>query len=579
MEKSYNSSQAEKQVREQIIHFFQRIFGPHFDRKLILIDSPPNPRFGDFSVACHRLAKQVQQNPVVLSKSLSDQFLKMQKDFSLLESVQSMGAYLNFSVNIHQFSRLVLSQIRSEGENYGNSTLGRKKKIMIEYSQPNTHKEFHIGHLRNVCIGASLVNLYRALGYQVIAANYIGDIGMHVAKCLWGYIKIFKKRKPQKERGKFLGKVYAESVRQIEQHPHYQQEVDEILRRLEGGDEKLVAIWRETRSWSLQEFQEIYKRLQVKFDVVFYESEMEEPGKKIVQSLLRRKIAQMSQGAVVVDLEKYGLKTFLILRSDKTSLYSTKDLALARLKFQKFRIEKSFYVVDSRQSLHFQQLFQTLKLMGLKKEMIHIPYEFVTLKEGAMSSRKGNIIPYETFEREMIQKAKMETLKRHRNWTKVSVQSISQALALTAMKYTMLSYGRMTPIVFDMDQATKLSGNTGPYLQYVYARISSILRKSKIRKTFRVSYQHLSHPLEKRILLMLAEFPDVVRKSAQHFDPSLLTNFLYELARLFSSYYESVPVLQAEEKIQKERLLFIASVRTVLSKGLKLLGIQPLSKM
>lgn len=574
----HNYSIAEITVRKEIKQFLKRALGKNFGKDL-KIEYPPQKEMGDFSYTCFSLSESLGKNPAEISQELAEKFLHFQKLYAHLARARNAGPYLNFFVDEKKFSELVLQEIISKKQKYGNKKQKNPERIMIEYSQPNTHKEFHIGHVRNVCIGSFLVEAYRALGYKVVAVNYIGDVGSHVAKCLWAYLRFHKDVTLPKNKAKFLGNIYFEANVKLEEHPEWKKEVSEIQSKLESGDKKLTTLWKKTRQWSLDEFYRIYKKLGVEFDVYFFESEEEKEGKKIVQKLLEKGIAQKSDGAVIIDLEQYGLKKFLILKSDKTSLYATKDLALAQKKFQKYKIDKSFYVIDSRQSFYFKQLFKTLEIMGFRKVSIHIPYEFVTTKEGVLSSRLGNAILFEDFEKAVFEETKKETKKRHPDWNTDELHMVSRKLALTAIKYTMLSYTNSSLIQFDMEKSLGFVGNTGPYLQYVYARISSIFKKAKKKTFHKTTITHTLVAQEKMLLQSLAKFPEVVEEAALMFDPSRLSNYLFGLAQIFSMFYESVPVLTAKPEEKNARLAFLYATRVVFEKGFSLLGIKPLEKM
>lgn len=574
-------SRAEYETRTEILAFLHDALKKPLSLSDVVIDYPPQRAFGDFSVACFAFSKITGENPKELSARLEKKFLEKGKSFKMLARAKSAGPYLNFFVDRKQYATELLREIGEKKQSFGNSYIGGGSKIMIEYSQPNTHKEFHIGHLRNVCIGTALVHLYRTLGYSVISANYIGDIGAHVAKCLWAYSRFHQNVKPPKNRGKYLGRIYTEAYLKLEEHPEWEKEVQEVLQKLEAGDKKLISLWKKTRQWSLHEFYAIYKKLGAKFDVYFFESEVENPGKKIVSELLHKGIAKKSEGAVIVDLEEYGLKKFLILKSDGSSLYSTKDLALARIKFEKYKIDRSIHIVDARQTLYFQQLFKTLELMGFVKPMLHIPYEFVTLKDSAMSSRLGNIVLYEDFEETVKSKAAEETVKRHSDWKPREIKNVSEKIALAAIKYGMLSHGNGSIITFDPDKAIELSGNTGPYLQYTCARISSIMKKAgKTRLSKTPECAHTLTPYEEEVIFSLAKFPSAIAEAVERNDPLCLTSYLISLAQHFSGFYENVPVLRSEDpEVRRARLTIASAVRTVIAKGLTLLGISPLEKM
>jgi len=424
-----------------------------------------------------------------------------------------------------------------------------------------------------------LVNLWRYAGHQVIATNYVGDIGSHVAKCLWALEKFHQDEQYPENKGKYLGKIYTEAVNEIDANPEFKKEADEVLQKLEHGDKKWLALWKETRQWSLDEFDRIYKILDIKFDKVYSISKMEKPGKKIVEELLQKGIAEKSEGATVINLEKYNLKYFLLLKSDGSSLYATSDLALAQAKFKKYNLDESIVLVDTRQSFYFEQLFQTLKVMGFDKPMVHVPYEFVTLKEGAMSSRAGNVVLFDDFFVQVKSQAMQETKKRHDDWSEKKTEETAEKIALSAIKFQMLKTGNNNVIVFDIDEALSFDGTSGPYLQYTVSRINSILNKEKPGVFKEINYNKLNTDLEKEMISKLASFPESVAIATSDFQPSHLTQYLFELAKLFSSFYQSIPILSSEAEVKNARLALIVAVRQVLTNGLTLLGIETLDQM
>ena len=569
-------------ARLEIMEFLSRALGENYKEEFISIEYPPETSMGDFTISFFRLAKAVGQNPQEMARSIAEFFdteIAMKKDGRVIAQAKGTGPYLNFSIDTQRFSNILIQEILDEGDAYGCSDMGHGKKVMIEYSQPNTHKEFHVGHLRNASIGSAMVNLYRVLGYKVVAANYIGDVGAHVAKCLWAYLKFHKEEPLPKNKGKFFGQMYVEGNEKCENNETYKAEASEILKKLENGDKSLTSLWKKTRRWCLEEFENIYKRLGIEFDVYFYESEVEKDGKAMVEDLLKKGVAKKSEGAVVIDLEPYDLRVFLLLKTDGTSLYSTKDLALAIRKFERYKIDTSIIITDNRQSFYFKQLFKTLEIVGFKKDLVHIPYEFVTLKDGAMSSRNGNIVLFEDVESGILAKAVKETKKRHEEWKEKDILKTAKIISYGAMKYSMLTHSNNTIVVFDMDKALELSGNTGPYLQYVHARICSMLNKSKMNIPKRVDFSSLKTREERSLVQHLSKFPSYIQKAAEKFDPSAIALYLYELAQLFSIFYENVPVLKAEGNLIHDRLTLILAVKQVMARGLKILGIDAPEKM
>lgn len=562
-------------IKQQIIEAIAESLGESFDFSEIEITKPPQSSMGDFSVPCFYFSKLTRLSPNQIASDLKNR-LKLKAP---LKSVQNIGPYLNFHLDDSLLAKNIITDIKKQQNKYG-CLKSRGEKIMIEYSQPNTHKEFHVGHLRNVVLGSALVNLNRCGGYKVLAVNYIGDIGSHVAKCLWAYQKFHQQEpEPQEHKGQYLGKLYTEAVNLCEADESAKLESAEVQKKLEAGDKKLVALWKKTRQWSLQEFDAIYKILGVKFDKVFYESEVEKPGKQIVKELLDNKIAELSEGAVIIDLEKYDLKKFLLLKSDGSSLYSTKELALAKLKFEKYKIDASYVVVDSRQSFYFKQFFKTLEVMGFKQKVKHINYEFVTLPDGAMSSRKGNVVLFEDFLSEMTSLALAETQKRHTDWTSAELEETAKKIALGAIKFAMIKTGRNNIITFNPQEALAFEGFSGPYLQYMVTRINSILRKAGIKDFPEADYAKLNLPQEKSLLLLLADYPEIIANAVNELEPSGLAQYLFVLAKDFSSYYQDVSVINSSSDIKPARLALVLAVRQVLVNGLSLLGIETMDKM
>jgi arginyl-tRNA synthetase len=376
----------------------------------------------------------------------------------------------------------VLGDVGEDESGYGKGRRGggaEGRRLLIEYGQPNTHKEVHVGHLRNFFLGLSVVRTLEAAGNPVTPLSYIGDVGAHVAKCLWAYKKYHGGERPEKgSEGKFLGAIYTEASRRIEENEALKDEVAAVQRALEAGEPEWTALWQETRQWSLDEMNAIFAELGCEFDRIYFESEVEAPGKELVKKMLADGLAKMSQGAVIMDFESEGLGVFLLLKSDGSALYSTKELALAKLKFEQYPdASASIHIVDTRQSLYFKQFFRTLELMGFDKRLVHLAYDFVTLKEGAMSSRKGNVVTYAEFRDEMTARAAKETRQRHEDWDEEKVLATARIIAQGAMKFAMLKQDSDKPIVFDPKEALAFEGFTGPYVQYAHARMCSILKK------------------------------------------------------------------------------------------------------
>lgn len=537
---------------------------------------PPNPEMGDLAFGCFAAAKALKKSPAEIAKTAAAAFPKTE----FVRAAQALGPYVNLTLDRPMFAASVMREVLSMGRKYGASPK-KDERVMIEYAQPNTHKEVHVGHLRNMCLGLSVVNLTRAAGYDVVAVSYMGDIGAHVAKCLWCLKKFHADEPIPENKGKYLGQIYAEATRRVEEDESLKEEVAAVQRKLEAREPEWDALWQETRQWSLDEFAAIFRELGVELDRDYFESEVEEPGKQLARELLAKGIAETGEkGALIVNLEKYGLGIFLVLKSDGSSLYSTKELALAGLKFKEYPgITKSIHVVDSRQSLYFQQLFKTLELMGFDKKMVHLAYEFVTLKEGAMSSRKGNIIAYEDFRDEVTARAAAETQKRRADWTDEHVAEAARVIAEGAMKFGMLRQDPDKPIVFDIESSLAFEGFTGPYVQYAHVRLSSILRKAADSGEAEQQLSGSEDEREFRLLRTAADFPEVVAAAAEHHKPSVLAQYLFEFAQQSNDFYRDVPVLAADPADRGRRLAVTRAARTVLAAGLALLGIHAPEEM
>ena len=531
---------------------------------------------GDYALPCFKLTKQFKQDPILIAKTLAKKIPKNK----IIKEIKEAGPYLNFFINKQEFASSLIKDILEEKDNYGKGK-EKKEKVMVEHSQPNTHKGFHIGHLRNVALGDALVRIMRFSGFPVIAANYINDTGAHVAKCIWYYLKYHKNKEPKQNKGEWLGKLYTDAIKKLGQNPELKDEAEEIQRKIEAKDPELIKVWEKTRQWSLDAFNEIYKILNIKFDTWFYDNELAEPGKMFVKELLNKKIAKKSEGAVIVNLEKYGLDIALVLKSDNSTLYLTKDFALADKKFKKYKIYRSIYVVAAEQRLHFRQLFKILELYGFKqaKKCFHLSYELVMLKEGKMSSRAGNIVLFSDLLKQMKEKLKQEVASRHKDWSDKEKQEAENKIAVAAMKFIMLNHENNKVITFDPEKALDFEGETGPYIQYAHARICSIIKKQGGNVNKQFNAELLSTKEEEKLITVLSNFEDIINQAANSYKPHLLARYMLDLAQAFNEFYHACPILQAAEEQKQARLNLILAVKQVLENGLNLLGIESPEQM
>ena len=564
-----------QEAKAQTLTMLKSALGKSYVPTVKDLESPPNPEMGDLAFPCFELAKKEKTNPVELAKELA----KKIKAKDLIGKVEAQGPYVNFFYDLNKFGQALLKEVSVAKDKFGASTVGKGTRIMVEYAAPNTLKEIHVGHLRNFVLGNAVINILRTAGYKVVAASYINDLGSHIAKTLWAIDKYHKDEDPKpEERDAFLSAAYVQACEKEEKNKKIKKEISEIYQALEDGDRKWQPLWKKTRKWSLEYIFGIFEELGLQKDVQYFESELTKRSHQIVDKLLKDGIAKESEGAIIVDLEDQDLRVNLLRRSDGTLLYNGKDLALAERKDQDYDLDRSIYVIDARQSLAMQQLFATLKLMGLKKNLSHLSYEFVTLKGGAMASRKGNVVRYEDFRDKMIAMARKETESRHEDWDDKRLDQVARTITFAAMKFPMLRQDLDKMIVFDMKEALSFEGFSGPYILYTITRAKSILKKSKIKS--KVAGKPFTESLERQLFAKLAEYPEVILRIASTNQISVLPQYLFDLAQLFSSYYEAVPVLKAkDDKVVAARLATVDAVRQVLENGMHMLGIDTLDEM
>jgi arginyl-tRNA synthetase len=516
------------------------------------------------------------------------------KDISRVEAVRG---YLNLYFSTEEYASRVVNTILEQGADFGR---GEKKseRVMVEYAQPNTHHSFHIGHARTTLLGESLARIMEFSGFETIRASYPGDIGLGVITVVWAYNKFYKGQEPRDvhERGQWLAKIYTEATRLLEakenetpeektQREAYETERREMYRKWDAGDPAVRALWLETREWSMEELRDILDMLDVKIDVWFYESDVDEPSKDIVDELLEIGIAEDERpqgGPVIVKIdEKLGLekekyRTAVLLRSDGTSLYLTKDLALAKVKFEQYHVDRSIYVVDFRQSLHFQQAFKILELWGFPQaaKCYHLSYGYITLPEGAMSARRGRVVLFKDVADEAERRALAAMTERTPDMSAEKRREIARQIGLGALAYSILSVDNNKDIVFDVNDALSFDGRTAPYIQNAHVRANSILRKAGgAPDAAPFAHELASH--EVQLIDLISRFPATVEQAAQEYRPLIVATYAYDLANTFHSFYHSVPVIQAESaEVQASRLRLVAAARQVLANALRLLVIQ-----
>lgn len=499
--------------------------------------------------------------------------------------IDAVKGYLNCFFSTEAFACRVIDQVLEEGMAYGKGD-PTQKRVMIEYSQPNTHKSMHVGHLRNVILGGAVSNILEFAGNEVIRANYLGDIGLHVIKWLWNYVKYHQGELPEGDATRWMGTLYAEADQRFENEPGFEAEVRQYFARWNQKDPEVVALWQKTRQWSLDGFDEVYKTLGEHFDKIYYESEVEEPGIAYVNDLIAKGIAQDGRPdePVIINLDellgtKEEYRVMVVLRSDGTSLYSTKDIPLAIQKFDEYKLDTSIYVIDVRQSLHLKQIFKTLEIIGFPwakpENLVHLAYEIVNLPGNVtMKSRDGNVVLLDDLINESIRRALEIVEQKNPELPDDRKQAIARAVALGAIKYAMLAKDNTKVVTFDWESAMDFNGQSAPYIQYACVRAGSILRKAGYHASAASSFPNTLEQQEINLIELIAKFPDEVQRSARDYRPILIASYAYSLAHAFNDFYNACPVLSAAAETRTCRLQLVAAAQQTLVNSLCILGIQ-----
>lgn len=553
------------------------------------LETPPDRSLGDLCFPTFGIARALKSAPPRVAAELS---AELERD-PIFQKVSSVGPFVNVHFSTEFLVQEVLSPIR-DGSFFERDLVKCAPKTMIEYSQPNTHKELHVGHMRNICLGNALVRLHRYSGYEVVSSTFPGDVGTHVAKCLWYLDKYNKEPVPIEERGAWLGRMYTLATRKLEEEKENDQAeasqavISEILKQIESKSGPYFERWKETREWSIASMKEAYAWAGVTFDQWYWESEVDSESVGLVRRLYEEGKLTLDRGAIGMNLEDEGLGFCLLLKSDGNGLYATKDLLLAVRKFEDFKIEKSIYVVDVRQSYHFKQVFAVLKRLGYEQasSCYHLAYNYVELPDGAMSSRKGNIVPLMELIRKMEQTIKERHLEQYRGlWSDEEIEGVAKQVAGGAIKFGMTRTAPGTKIVFDMNEWLKLDGESGPYVQYSHARIRTLVNKGFASFGNEclgqgVNWALLETESERALMIKLSDFNNVVLAATETYKTNLLCTYLFELSKIFNSFYANCRVLEdANESLSIARLALCDVTAKTLAKGLDLLGIEAPERM
>ena len=541
-----------------------------------------NPAFGDYSTnVFFKLGQITKENQATMSKKIIGALWQEKNIKDNFSKIELASGYLNFFIKEKRLYQN-LQEVLKKKDKFGALAIGKGKTLVIDYSSPNVAKLMHVGHLRSTIIGQALYNIHKFLGYQVIGDNHLGDWGTHFGKLIYAYKNFAAKEKIKKNFIEEVTKLYVDFNRRAKLDPRLDEAARIETKKFQEGDKENMKIWKYFVKESLKEFNHLYKRLAVKIDFTLGESFYQPMLKEIIKEAKNKKVAQISEGALIIPLAKFKLPPLLIQKSDGATMYATTDLATIKYRIKKWRPEKILYVVSNEQAGYFPQVFKAAELLGYLKPDIayHVKFGMVLGEAGKkFSTRAGEVILLDHFLDEAINRAYKIVSEKNPKLKEGEKREIAEVVGLGALKYNDLSQNRLTDIAFNWDKMLDFQGNSAPYLQYTYTRIQSILRKAKINKLKKFNPAFLKDQRELLIMRQLVNFSEIVERAGKDYLPNILCDYLYKLASDFNGFYESLPVLKEKEGVRTARLSLITGVAQVIKIGLNLLGIKTLNKM
>jgi arginyl-tRNA synthetase len=540
------------------------------------LEIPKSSDLGDYAFPCFFLSKLTNKSPHEIAMDVRVKIGNAPKGF---DDIQIQGPYLNFFIDRKSFAFFAIQEILKKKDKFGVFPKN-KKTIMVEFPSPNTNKPLHLGHLRNMAIGESVCRILENSGYKIIRANLNNDRGIHICKSMAAYDKYGKGKTPEKENKKsdhFVGDYYVMFNEKSKRSKTLEVLSHRMLQKYEEGDEKVLSLWKKMNKWALDGFKNTYKKFGISHEVVDFESKIYKKGKQIVMDGLKKEIFQRDKTrAVVVNLKDKKLGEKVLIRSDGTSIYITQDIYLAKSRFEKYGLDKIIYVVGNEQNYHFDVLFEILEMLEISKKdkLTHLNYGMVFLPEGKMKSREGIVVDADDII-DKVQKLVEKELKKRYDLTDKELEGRSSRISLAAIKYLLLKTDSKKNMVFDPKKSISFEGDTGPYIQYSYARASSILKKAKAKGILPTPKKLEKKEVE--IVKKLSTYPEIMNKSANELNPSLIANYAYELAQIFNEFYHDCPVIRSDNELF--RLKIVEAFRQVLKNALHTLGIDILEEM
>lgn len=533
-----------------------------------LIEIPPKPEMGDFAFPCFRLAKSYHKAPPMIAQDLKESI----GDQAFLSEIKVVGGYLNFYVDKAQYAQQIIDKYNNATD-YGCSDQGKDKTICIDYSSPNVAKNFHVGHLRTTIIGNSLYKIFSKLGYKVVRINHLGDWGTQFGKLIVAYKK-WGSREAVEEKGiEELMDIYVKFHEEAEKDDSLNDEARAWFLKMEQGNEEALEIWQWFRDISLKEFMRVYNILGMEFDSFAGESFYRDKTADVIKRLTDDGLLKESQGAMIVPLDEYDMPPCIVAKKDGSSIYATRDLAAILYRKATYNFDRCLYVTGLEQKLHFAQVFKVIELMGndYAKNLVHIPYGLVSLKSGKISSRKGNVIFAEDLLRESINKT--TSIIEEKNPDIPDKEEVAKQVGIGAIIFNDLYNQRIKDVIFDWNKLLNFDGETGPYVQYTYARASSVLRKiGEVPDT--IDYTLLTDEASIGLLKEIERYPQVIKDAAERYEPSVIARYSIDLAHAFNKFYHECQINVEDETTKYTRTNIVKIARYIIKDALSLLGIQ-----
>ena len=543
------------------------------------IEIPKDKKNGDFAYPCFNLAKILRNSPVNIASELKEKIVLPVE----ISKVEVVNGYLNFYINDLDISKKVLVKIINEQEKYGFQNVGNNANVCIDYSSPNIAKPFHLGHFRTTIIGRAISNLYKELGYNTISINYLGDWGRQFGLVIEGYKRFKDEYDIKKDPLHALSDMYVRANKLAKDDEKVMDMARENFKQLEDGKEEYLNLWKTFRELSLKEYNKTYELLGCKFDSYNGEAYYNDKMDEVIDLLDKKGVLVESRGAKVVMLGE-DEPPCIIVKSDGSTIYATRDLAAILDRSRVYDYEKSIYVTSYEQIHHFKQIFEVAKYIvdeKYTKELVHVPYGMVRLKTGKMSTREGTVIYLQDLINDAINKSK--NVLKEKNSNVLDIDTLSKQIGIGALVFNDLKTNKIKDVVFDLDEILRFDGETGPYVQYTYVRTKSILEKAKFDidsiDIDSIDFELLKEEESIDLVKLLNKFPEVIKKAAVEYEPSILSRYLIDVASLFSRFYNNNQVITDDEKLKNVRCILVYATGIVIKKGLRILGIEAPDKM